>query len=312
MNYTVAMAVKDYMAWFKIHRKSYERTLCAIKAHILPDIGHILVDQITALDIRKWHEALVFKPKRSRAKNNPLQTLELGHDEEALRKRKATANRILNILKAVLNKAFYDGKVTKHDEWNNVRPFRKVDAPRSEYLEIHEIKPLINAAPKDLAILIQGALHTGCRYGELAKMTVKDFNLNTRQLFVKPSKNGKSRYVILSNEAALFFQNICASQKPHDLIFTQRNGSPWSRSVYQRPLKHAVEQAGIHKHITFHTLRHTYASQLAMGGVSLQIIARQLGHYDTRITEKHYAHLSPNYMADIIRNNTPSLGIQSL
>ena len=61
--------------------------------------------------------------------------------------------------------------------------------------------------------------------------------------------------------------------------------------------------------MTFHVLRHTHASQLAMRGVPMAVIARQLGHADTRMTEKHYAHLAPNYVADTIRANFPNLGI---
>ena len=56
-------------------------------------------------------------------------------------------------------------------------------------------------------------------------------------------------------------------------------------------------------------MRHTYASRLAMRRVPLQVIAEQLGHADTRITQKHYAHLSQSYVADVIRAASPALGI---
>jgi hypothetical protein len=46
-----------------------------------------------------------------------------------------------------------------------------------------------------------------------------------------------------------------------------------------------------------------------MRGVPMAVIAKQLGHADTRMTEKHYAHLAPNYVADTIRANFPNLGI---
>jgi hypothetical protein len=48
---------------------------------------------------------------------------------------------------------------------------------------------------------------------------------------------------------------------------------------------------------------------LAMRGVPMGVIAEQLGHADTRMTEKHYAHLAPSYVADTIRANFPTLGI---
>ena len=60
---------------------------------------------------------------------------------------------------------------------------------------------------------------------------------------------------------------------------------------------------------SFHVLRHTYGSMLAMRGVPMPVIARQLGHADTRMTERHYAHLSPSYVADTIRASFPTLGI---
>ena len=50
-------------------------------------------------------------------------------------------------------------------------------------------------------------------------------------------------------------------------------------------------------------------STLAMRGVPLGVIATQLGHADTRMTEKHYAHLAPSYVADTIRAQFPNLGI---
>lgn len=46
-----------------------------------------------------------------------------------------------------------------------------------------------------------------------------------------------------------------------------------------------------------------------MKGVPMPVIAKQLGHADTRMTEKHYAHISPNYVADTIRQHFPTLGI---
>ena len=50
-------------------------------------------------------------------------------------------------------------------------------------------------------------------------------------------------------------------------------------------------------------------STLAMKGVPMGVIAEQLGHADTRMTEKHYAHLAPSYVADTIRAHFPTLGI---
>jgi site-specific recombinase XerD len=71
----------------------------------------------------------------------------------------------------------------------------------------------------------------------------------------------------------------------------------------------ACDHAKIKPAASFHVLRHTHGSTLAMRGVPMGVIARQLGHADTRMTEKHYAHLAPSYVADTIRAHFPILGI---
>jgi integrase len=70
----------------------------------------------------------------------------------------------------------------------------------------------------------------------------------------------------------------------------------------------ASRRAGIEPDATFHILRHSYASALAQRGVRMEIIAAQLGHSDTRMTSKHYAHLAPSDVADAIRAALPAFG----
>jgi integrase len=86
----------------------------------------------------------------------------------------------------------------------------------------------------------------------------------------------------------------------------ERRGGP---SHQQRPLDEASNLAGIVPAVNLHILRHTHASYLAMAGVPMGVVARQLGHADTRMTEKHYAHLSPSYVAQTIRESFPALGL---
>ena len=68
----------------------------------------------------------------------------------------------------------------------------------------------------------------------------------------------------------------------------------------------ACEKANIDRSVSFHIIRHTYRSWLAMKGVSKKVIADALGHADTRVTERHYAALAPNYVADTVRTNLPN------
>ena len=61
--------------------------------------------------------------------------------------------------------------------------------------------------------------------------------------------------------------------------------------------------------LTFHGLRHSYASRLVMSGAPLAVVAAQLGHSDTRMVEKHYGHLAPSYVADTVRAAFTSMGV---
>jgi len=103
------------------------------------------------------------------------------------------------VLTAILNKAFEDGKARDDAEWRRVRPFPKVDVPRIRFLAEDEAVRLVNSCSAEFRPLFRAALLTGARYGELVRMTVGNFNAATSQLFVAPSKSGKSRYIPFVN-----------------------------------------------------------------------------------------------------------------
>jgi integrase len=78
-----------------------------------------------------------------------------------------------------------------------------------------------------------------------------------------------------------------------------------------RPMAKAVARAKITPSISFHGLRHTWASLAVMGGMPLLVVARNLGHSDTRMVERHYGHLAPSYIADEIRKAAPRFGTKA-
>jgi integrase len=113
---------------------------------------------------------------------------------------------------------------------------------------------------------------------------------------------------VLTDEGKTFFENSVLNKQGSDFVFVREGGQPWGNSHQKRPIIEACKNAKIKPAISFHVLRHTHGSLLAMKGVPMPVIAKQLGHADTRMTEKHYAHLSPSYVADTIRQNFPTLG----
>lgn len=75
-------------------------------------------------------------------------------------------------------------------------------------------------------------------------------------------------------------------------------------------MREANERAKLKPSISFHGLRHTWASRAVMNGVPLMVVAKNLGHTDTRMVEKHYGHLAPGYIVDAIRAGAPKFGIK--
>lgn len=229
-------------------------------------------------------------------------------DDEEVRARRSTANRLLTVLKAALNHAFHEGKVAADEPWRKVKPFREADCAVVRYLNADECRRIVNACPADFRAIVQGALATGCRYGELCRMVASDFNAEAGTVSVRLSKAGKVRHIALADEGRALFRSVTAGKGGRELIFKRADGGAWGPSHQQRPLSAASKIAKVEPAATFHILRHAYGSSLAMKGVPMGVIAAQLGHADTRMTEKHYAHLSPSYVADTIRAALPALG----
>ncbi len=177
------------------------------------------------------------------------------------------------------------------------------------FLKADECVRLVNASEPAFRSLVRGALVTGARYGELARMRAEDFHPEGGTIAVRTSKAGKPRHVALTDEGQTVFKALTAGQNGRTLVFRRDDGEPWKASQQQKPLDVASKRACIDPPATFHVLRHTYASALAMRGVPMGVIAAQLGHADTRITEKHYAHLAPSYVAETVRAALPAMGI---
>lgn len=315
--YSVNAALDDYLAWYRSESdsaKGIAATVSAIEAHIRPALGDASAAELTADRIEEWLRGLSSAAARLRTRKGATKrnTRANGTDKESRRRRKATANRILTILKAALNRAYRAGKVASDHEWRKVQPHRKVDAAKVRYLTKAECQRLVNAAPEKLRAIVRAALLTGCRYGELAALRVADFNPDVGTLTIRTSKSGKPRHVPLDDDGRTFFATVTAGRKNTDTMFLGTGGEPWGQAHQHRPMIVACKKAKIDPPASFHILRHTYASHLAMGGVPMAVVAAILGHGDTRMTEKHYAHLSPDHVALTLRANAPQLGIVEL
>ena len=312
--YTVALCIEEYLTWLEQNRKSAKDARVRAKALIVPTLGDVECAKLTTKQLRDWRDAAANAPARLRTKKGKEQkfrTAEPADPEEAKRKRRASVNRVLTTLKAALNMGWREQKIPSDQAWRALSPFSQADAARVRYLTVAEAKRLINAADAVFRKLVQAALLTGCRYSELAAFDVGDFNPDSGTLQVRRSKGGKARHVVLTEEGQKFFAGLCAGRSPRDVLIPKADGSRWSTSQQARPMGEASTAAKLDPPASFHTIRHTYASLAIMAACPLMVVARNLGHADTRMVEKHYGHLSSSYVADAIRAAVPNFGIQT-
>lgn len=303
--YTVGEAMTDYLVWFKAHRRSYDATAQTIQTHILPCFERRRVADLTAAELRRWHTGLVEPAARRRGRPFAVDIA----DPERKRARRATANRVLTVFKAALNFAYAEDKADNPETWRRVRPFRDVDAPRVRYLNKAECQRLLHACPVDFRDLVWGALLTGCRYGELARMRVADYAPDAGVVLVHGTKSGKYRHVPLTDEGRAFFERLTAGRPGDAFMFLRADAMPWGRAHQVRPINDACTNAKISPPIHFHDLRHTYASLLVMAGAPLHVVSTVLGHADLRMTLRHYAHLSADHVSETVRAHLPCFGL---
>jgi integrase len=323
--YTVTDAISDYLTDYAARGgKALATTKQAAAAHILPTLGTVPVGRLTRDKLKAWHRTLAASPPRLRAKQGQQRHRDTAGDPDASRRRRSSANRVLTILKAALSHAHAEGKVNCHtDAWTAVKPFREVDKAKVRYLLDDEITRLVNACSSDFRAIVTGALMTGCHYGELCAMKAGDFDPQAWTVAIRQSKGGKPRHVALTEEGRQLFQRLAAGKAGSARLFERERviaqatrrlpaetvRGAWSKSDQFRLIRAACAAANITPAISFHELRHTYGSRLAMRGVPVGMIAAQLGHSDTRMTERHYAHLSPSYVSDTVRQSFGTLGI---
>ena len=308
---TIRDAVEDYLQFLETNRKSAYDARYRAAAFIYPALGDIEVAELTSERLERWHASLAEAAPRLRTKKGDKQKhREISDDDDAHRRRRSTANRTLTVLKAALNRAWRRGKIPSNAAWARVEPFENVDAARVRYLTIAEAKRLTNAADAEFRPLIQAALQTGARYGELTRLQAQDFNSDAGTVAIRQSKSGHPRHIVLTDEGAALFKQLARGRSGGDLLIPRANATAWQKSQQARPMIEACDRAKITPRVSFHILRHTWASLAVMNRVPLLVVAKNLGHTDTRMVERHYGHLAPSYVADAIREGAPRFGFK--
>jgi integrase len=285
---------------FELDRIEEAKRRDTLKNHIVPFFGSQRLDAIGPAEIEAFKAAMRKKVSASRPRKENATIY-------AIRKRKnvpprfvslKTINNALAILRKLLAVAEEQGVI---DHTPRLR-FFKVERPTFDFLDFDEAERLVRAADPEWRLLLNTALKTGLRQGELIGLQWTDIDLVRGKLHVRRTiwngvtvlpKGGPSRSVDLPQ--SLVYALSAHRHLNGSYVFCQADGSPLTPGLLKWPLDRALRRAGIARdqgRIGWHDLRHTYGSHLAMCGVPLKVIQELMGHASLDITMR-YAHLSP-------------------
>ncbi len=202
----------------------------------------------------------------------------------------------MGTLRTILGTAHEWGVLEKLPEFPQI----KTVTPTFDFYDATEAALLVGSAREDERALVLFALHTGARAGELLALEWTDVDLRAQQLvsFSKSrsdgfttngTKSGKPRKVPLS-------QTLVAALKAHrhmrgPLVFCQDDGKPLTLWHLHGALERATRKASL-RLLRWHDLRHSFASNLTIGGAPIRQVQEWMGHATVTMTMR-YSHLAP-------------------
>lgn len=300
--YSVGHALSDYLDWKRMAatKSHFETLVSLINYHLVPRVSHIPIEEFDGKDFHDLAMDVIETPPKTgrRAPRTKISIRDLSEDE--LRRRKKTLNALVSILRGAFEIAWEYDKLHSERPKKCLRRVPNVDRPRVVFLDRTECRHLLDACTPDLQTLVKAALYTGCRANELIQMRVGDVSSRMDAVYVASPKGRRSRHVFLPSEGVRFFRDLAKGRTSSDRLFRKANGRVWG-GEYKTYFQAARTKAGLPPKLTFHGLRHTYASQLVEAGASLMVVAEQLGHANTQTVSATYGHLAAGHRAEEIQ-----------
>ncbi|GJL57825.1 MAG: integrase [Nitrospirales bacterium] len=204
-----------------------------------------------------------------------------------------TIKHYLKFLRHVLNEAIRGDKLEKTPFARFTMP--KVSQGRTRFLTMEEESALLQALGEPYAQWARLAILTGLRKTEMFSLRWADVDLEQGFVTLTKTKSGRVQYCPLNQEAEDILRGF-SSWKASAWVFPSKRAKQHldSYNFYGRVFLPAIEKAKL-KNVTWHTLRHTFASRLAMNGQGDSTIAALLRHSGTGLVQR-YAHLSPTHL----------------
>jgi len=218
-----------------------------------------------------------------------------------------TANSVLQLLSTIINH-----NIREHD-LNLINPCTKVkrlkvDDKRERFLSIEEVHTLIKETKEDplLYLFTRIALATGARLEGVLHIQRKDIDLRHNKVTIKDLKNDSTYTGFFNDAFKQEFLTVIEPLSPNDYCVGGRQTPFPSRSIRRRmkPILDRLFNVGLESddsknRVVIHTLRHTFASQLAIKGIPLIKIMKLMNHAKIEMTER-YAKLAPDSGRDVI------------
>ncbi len=185
-----------------------------------------------------------------------------------------------------------------------------------DVLSVEEIILLLDSIPTEDSLnirnraIVETMYASGLRISEMLNLKLSD--IYYKELIIKVIGKGNKQRFVPINETALewidyytkFTRQNLKKDKRTDILFLNYNGDPMSRMGFWKILRQLVLKTGISKHISPHTLRHSFATHLLEAGANLRIVQVLLGHTSIKTTQI-YTHVDMTYLKEVHREYHP-------
>ena len=196
----------------------------------------------------------------------------------------------------------------------NLIELPKVIKPKVTFLHYNEIEQIICSIPTDTEAglrdraMVELLFSSGLRVSELVGLDRGDINLERRE-FVVRGKGSKDRPVFISKSAAEKVRDYLDVRKDNlSALFlnnSMRTGEPDTKGDFRRLTPRSIQRivqkyakmAGITKHVSPHTMRHSFATDLLMNGADIRSVQGMLGHADISTTQI-YTHITDQHLRE--------------
>jgi integrase/recombinase XerD len=215
-----------------------------------------------------------------------------------LKTRKLAVGTVVNHVAAL---RFFFVRTLKRAEFRDFIPYPKEPERLPTILSLDEVASLINASGNLFRrALLMTVYGTGMRRSEVVHLKVSDIDSKRMLIRVVQGKGGKDRDLPLNPELLETLRAYWRWRKPKEYLFPSRGERrgpdvPLSDKTVWHVCGDAARKAGITKHVTPHTLRHSWATHLLEAGTDLRTIQILLGHGDLETTAR-YIHLSQEHL----------------